>query len=127
MKRLAPLAVAVLLLAGCAGDESAAPSETTTTSTPATTVGGRVYWLRGGHVWPVARELNAPAVAASALTQLWAGPTDDEEADLELATALPAGVDAPSLAIEDGVASFLTRREPTGDPRALWEENVIGG
>ena len=106
MKRLAPLALAVLLLTGCAGDESAAPSETTTTPTPAATVGGRVYWLREGRVWPVARELNAPAVAASALTQLWTGPTDGEAGDLDLATELPVGADAPSLAIEDGVATL---------------------
>ena len=31
------------------------------------------------------------------------------------------------MKIEDGVASFLTRREPTGDPRTLWEEKVVGG
>lgn len=31
------------------------------------------------------------------------------------------------MKIEDGVASFLTRRQPTGDPRALWEQEVLGG
>jgi branched-chain amino acid transport system substrate-binding protein len=31
------------------------------------------------------------------------------------------------MKVEGGVASFLTRRQPTGDPRALWEEKVLGG
>lgn len=30
------------------------------------------------------------------------------------------------MKIENGEASFLTRRQPTGDARALWEENVLG-
>jgi branched-chain amino acid transport system substrate-binding protein len=30
------------------------------------------------------------------------------------------------MKIENSEASFLTRRQPTGDARALWEENVVG-
>jgi germination protein M len=72
---------AAALLAGCGDDSS---SETTTTA--AKTANVRVYFLRDGKVWPVAREVE-DANVASAVGELWAGPTENERTDLGLTTA----------------------------------------
>ena len=107
MKPALLLAVAAsLLIAGCGGDVEGEPSSTlTVTSTiPPATAEGRVYWLREGRVWPAARALETPGVAGAAISALFAGPTDEEEADLRFDTAIPTEVEPPEVAIEDGVA-----------------------
>jgi hypothetical protein len=76
------LALAVAMLAGCGGDST----NETTTSAGASTV--RVYFLRGGKVWPVAREVDEANVA-SALDALMAGPTKQERTELGITTAVP--------------------------------------
>jgi len=111
--RLALLAALALLLAsGCGGKEEAAPTTTptTTTSPPAKTVSGRVYFLDQGKVWPVARQLDAPGVGASALTTLYAGPSAGEHRDFGLTSALPPGATAPAVSISGGVATVRLER-----------------
>jgi hypothetical protein len=111
--KLALLVVVVggLLAAGCGGDDDASTTDTTTTTTPSLTQDGRVYWIRGDQVWPAARTLDAPAVAEAALASLFEGPTEQEEADLDFTTAIPAGSEPPGVTIEDGVASLDTDLE----------------
>src|SRR5262249_54124067 len=102
------LVAVALVAAGCGGDEEPATTETVTTTLPTVTSPGRAYWLRNGKVWPVARELETPAVAASALATLFEGPTAQEASDLAAKTAIPAGAIAPDVSIEDGVAHVET-------------------
>jgi Immunoglobulin-like domain of bacterial spore germination/Sporulation and spore germination len=89
VKRALLLAVAaVILVAGCGGDDNeATPTETATVTLPATTT-GKVYWLRDGKVWPVARELQATDSADAALAALIRGPNADEK-EIGLTTAIP--------------------------------------
>ena len=71
MRRVFLLAGAVvLLLVGCGGDDESSAQV-------------RVYFLRDGKVWPVAREVEAAntAAAASALSD---GPTEQEQTDLDV-------------------------------------------
>ena len=84
VKRGLLLAVAaVLLVTGC-GDDTA---DETTTATE--TSSARVYFLRDGEVWPVAREIpNAGDGVDHVLAELAEGPTD-EETELGLTTSLP--------------------------------------
>jgi Immunoglobulin-like domain of bacterial spore germination len=95
VKRALLLALAVgALLAGC-GDDST--SETTTTAAKTTSV--RVYFLRDGKVWPVTREVEEANVA-SAVDALRAGPTDEEQSELGVTTAvLPLGADLYGAAL----------------------------
>jgi Immunoglobulin-like domain of bacterial spore germination/Sporulation and spore germination len=83
-----------LLLGGCAGGDDAAEETTgsVTVTLPAFST-ARVYWLRDGKVWPVAREVQASGEhAAAVLDELLAGPTEDEE-ELGFTTAVPEGAD----------------------------------
>ena len=102
--------VCVAVAAGCDGDESTPPSATTgagTTSQTTTqeTSSVAVYFLRGEKVSPVRRTIAAtPAVARGALTELLAGPTEDEVAS-GLASAIPAGTALRDVSISDGVAT----------------------
>jgi hypothetical protein len=106
VKRTVTLVIAAFLLAGCGGGDEATPGDTgTTTTAPARTTALRVYFLRDGKVWPVAREVEeTTAVAGAALSELLAGPTSQEQADLQLTSAIPDGTEVESLDIEDGVA-----------------------
>ncbi len=109
MRRLLLVSVLVLLLAGCGGGDDEATTDTTTTTTttaPAQTTDVRVYFLLDGKVWPVAREVDeTDAVAQAALEELLAGPTDEEEVQLEFSSAIPQGVELDSVSVEDGVAN----------------------
>lgn len=98
MKR-ALLAVAVFLLAaGCGGG-----TDDTTPLLEPTKV--RVYFLRGGKVWPAPRKVAVTeAVAKAALEALLAGPTEQEDTELGFSTAIPAGAVLESVEISDGVA-----------------------
>lgn len=66
MKGLLPLLFVVAFLAGCGGSDDAA-------TTPA-----KVYLLRDGKVWPVARDVDANDKIAATNEALLAGPTDEE-------------------------------------------------
>jgi hypothetical protein len=101
------LVAAALLVAGCGGgDDESSSTDTATTTAPTETIALRVYFLRDGRVWPVAREVEeTEAVATAALEELLAGPTAQETADLDLSTAIPSGTELDSLEITDGVAT----------------------
>jgi hypothetical protein len=89
-------------LVGCGdGDEEAVTTGTTTTSVESARL--RVYFLRDGQVWPVAREVGDVLFDDIALDQLVAGPNADEM-QLGLETALPEGLEA-DVTVEDGVAT----------------------
>jgi hypothetical protein len=73
VKRALLLTPAVaLLLVGCGGDDESNAQV-------------RVYFLRDGKVWPVAREVKAATVPAAA-SVLIDGPTEQEQADLDVTT-----------------------------------------
>ena len=104
MKRALLAAALVILTAGCAGDDERTTTDTTTTAPTTQTSPVRVYWLRDGKVWPVARDVETPAVATAALGELFEGPTE-QEADLGLTTAIPDGIEEADVSIEDGLAA----------------------
>jgi germination protein M len=98
--RLAVVAVLVLVLVGCAGDDDTADAETTPDSTELV-----AYFTRFGKVWPVRRVVAyTEAVERAALDALVAGPTDQEFEELELRHAIRSGADVQGLVIENGVA-----------------------
>jgi germination protein M len=103
--RLALALAALALVAGCAGgDDDAAEGETTTA--PRETAELRVYFLHEGKVWPVLREVDTTGgEATAALTALLDGPTGQEEADLDLTTAIPEASEDADVSVEDGVAA----------------------
>jgi len=82
----------VALLAGCGGGGDEATTQ------------ARVYFLRDGKVWPVAREVSSESPEADALSALFDGLTADEKDGLAATSAIPGG--GPSLEIADGVARF---------------------
>ncbi|MGH3078226.1 MAG: Gmad2 immunoglobulin-like domain-containing protein [Gaiellaceae bacterium] len=104
-----------LLAAGCGGDDEA--SETTTTTTaPVETAEIRVYFLREGKVWPVLREVDpAKGEASAAMAALFQGPTAQEEADLDLSTAIPEAGEEAEVSIDDGVAAVQLDAELTDE------------
>jgi hypothetical protein len=107
------LAACLLLVAGC-GEDDGTGSETTTTGEETTSA--TVYFLRDDQVWPVRREVTE-AGAGGAMNELAGGPSDDEESDLELTTALPEkGVPEPSVA--GGVATVESDAELSVEARA---------
>ena len=77
-----------MILAGC-GDDSTEATSTDTVTLPASSA-GKVYWLRDGKVWPVARELPATDTEAAAAAALLDGPSAEEESELDATTAIPA-------------------------------------
>lgn len=117
---LAALVVA-LFLAGCGNDddEGAGTTDTVTTVDPGGTTDVRVYWLRDGKVWPALREIeDTEEVARAALEELLAAPTADEEAELQLTTAIPEGTTLEVVAIEDRVAEVELSNELPEEPLA---------
>ena len=93
------------------------PTETTTA--PGETSEIHVYWLRDGKVWPARREVGQTrAIAQAALDELLAGPTEQEGADLELTTAIPADMDGVVASVEDGVAAVELSAELPDEPLA---------
>jgi germination protein M len=92
LARLALVLVALALAAGCGDDEEATPTDTTTAPVETTQV--RVYFLRDGKVWPVAREVSETDTVEAAVQAVLLGPTEQEAVDLGLVTAIPAGFDA---------------------------------
>jgi len=116
VKRALLLVAAALLLVGCAGDDSAA-EETSTVTLPAVS-NARVYWLLDGKVWPVLREVQASGDATSAvMDDLVAGPSPQEQVELELTTAIPAQA-TPEVSVENGVATVELDEELSIEARA---------
>ena len=114
MTRSRLLAVAAaLLLAGCGGKDEATSTDTSTVTTPAATSRVKAYFLRGGKVWPVLREVTrTQAVATAALGELGRGPTDEETADLGLSSAFATeGTRLDSISIIDGVARYRSSKD----------------
>jgi hypothetical protein len=112
--------LAALLLAGCGGeDEQATPTDTGTVTTPVETTAVSVYWLLDGKVWPALRDVpETEAVAEAALTQLLAGPTQEEEGQLSFSSAIPGGTELGSVAVEGGVARIDLSAELPHEPLA---------
>jgi germination protein M len=102
------LIAAALLVAGCSGGDGESTTTGTETTTAAETTSVRVYFLRDGKVWPAAREVDSVSFESAALTELFEGPSSDEQ-ELGFETAIPGG--GPTLTIEDSVARF----QPQGD------------
>ncbi|HET7744489.1 MAG TPA: Gmad2 immunoglobulin-like domain-containing protein [Gaiellaceae bacterium] len=116
-------AAGLFALAGCGGGGNATETTTvtttvtTTTTAPAAKTALRVYFLRGGQVWPVAREVEkTQAVGRGALDALLAGPTKQERTDLKLTTAIPDGTQVKSLAISGGVATLELSTALSAEP-----------
>ena len=79
----------------------------------------RVYWLRDGKVWPVLREVQASGDATTAvMDDLVAGPSPQEQEELELTTAIPAEP-RPTCRSRTGLRPSSWTRQPTCRPEAL--------
>ena len=111
MRRLLPLlfVAAGLLLAGCGDDDATDTTATDTVTLPASSA-GKVYWLRDGKVWPVARELPATDTASASLDELLSGPSSQEEEDLEATSAVRPGTEL-DVEVADGVATVTASEE----------------
>jgi germination protein M len=93
--------MALALVAGCGGDDDG-----TTTTTPVEMAELRVYFLRDGEVWPVLREVEtSDGEATAAMTALLQGPTEQEEADLGLTTAIPDAGEEAEVSVDDDLAA----------------------
>jgi hypothetical protein len=83
MRRLVLLGALVVLAAGCGGTKTVTVTRTETVvrtvTTPVQTTTARVYFLRGGKVAPVGRELTS-AKRDDLLAALNGGPTEEERA-----------------------------------------------
>ena len=103
-------AVVLVLLAGCGGDDSGAPSETTSE-----TIKLKVYGIKNGQLWPVRRVVPfTESVERAALDALLESPTDQEFEKFGLRNyAVPSDGDLQGLEIAGEVA----RVESTADLR----------
>ena len=116
MKRALLLVLAALLLVGCADDDS--PAEETDTVTLPAFSNARVYWLLDGKVWPVVREVQASDDATTAvMDDLVAGPSPQEQEELELTTAIPAQATL-EVSVENGVATVELAEDLSTEARA---------
>jgi hypothetical protein len=107
--------VAGLALAGCGDDdEGATTTDTTTTSVESAQV--RVYFLRDGKVWPVARKVaEGGDVGGQILAELYEGPTEDER-ELGFEGALSPNdesAEISQLRISSGRATYRAPRALT--------------
>jgi len=100
VKRLLLLLVLGLVLGGCSGDDEA--TETTTGTTPVETATVKVYLLRDGQVWPVARTTGDILFEPLGVGELLRGPTDAERDELGLTTALPEGIGIADVDVSRG-------------------------
>jgi germination protein M len=108
---LAAVALALVLVAGCGGDdESGSPAETTPE-----TIELKVYGIKNGQLWPVRRVVpSTESVERAALDELLEAPTDQELEEFGLRNyAAPTDGDLQGLEI-DGT---LARVESTADLR----------
>ncbi len=80
-----------------------APSPPTSPAAP-TLIDVKVYFLRGEHLEIAHRQVPGPAVLSGALTELLAGPTDDELA-AGLHSEIPAGTTLLDLGLTDELAT----------------------
>jgi germination protein M len=103
------LVAASFVVAGCGGDDSTDTSATDTVTLPASSA-GKVYWLRDGKVWPVARELPATDTASASLDELLNGPSSDEEGELEATSAIPSDAEL-EVEITDGIATVTASED----------------
>ena len=97
MRRLLPLLLVAVLVAGC-GDDSASD-----TSTAAETASVSVYFLRDGKVWPVRRQVESADLPEAANQALLDGPTQAEQ-DIGLTTEVPDGM---STALSDAARAQI--------------------
>ena len=115
MKRALLLVLAALLLVGC-GDGDSPADETTAVTLPAFS-NARVYWLLDGKVWPVLREVQASDATTAVMDDLVAGPSAQEQEELELTTAIPVQA-MPEMSVENGVATIELDEDLSTEARA---------
>ena len=107
MIRVVPAIAALIAgfaLVGCGnGDSTTTDTDTTTTSVESAQL--RVYFLREGQVWPVARVVGDILFDGIATDELLRGP-DEDEIELGLETALPEDIEV-DVSVQDGVATVV--------------------
>ena len=89
----------------CGGRRGRHRTGTDTTTGTVETATLSLYWLRDGKVWPASRQVGDILFDELAVDALLRGPTEEEQEELGLSTALPAGVDDVDVQVEDGVAT----------------------
>jgi hypothetical protein len=109
--RRALVAAAVVLVAGCGGEDETASTGPVTALPLA--IEASVYWLRDGKVWPALRQVDGTGGGAeAALAELLGGPSEAEQADLGFSTAIPEeSVQIERLDLTDGSARFASSTE----------------
>ena len=124
-RRIASLAAAALVLAGCGGGTSTTgTTETSGTTTGAATTGAttavRAFFYRGSALVPVTLEVpETEAVATAALEQLLAGPPAGYE------TAIPEGAELTGVTVADGVASASFSSELGASPPRTAQGQIV--
>jgi spore germination protein GerM len=113
MSRLAAALLTTLLLGGCGVPPDRAPRQIAGAAIPTPSGAGgaalvqptavSVYLVRGRHVVPVQRVVDAPASPDRRLTALVQGPTD-REAEAGLRTSLAGGIRAGRVTVRGGTA-----------------------
>ena len=65
-----------------------------------------MYWLLDGKVWPALREVQASDERADGgLTELLAGPTEQEQPSSSSRPRFPADAEHRDVTVDDGVAT----------------------